>query len=107
MSLDVSLSKVMKTEVYSANITHNLAEMAIAVGIYEALWQPQIIKVKYANELIPTLTEGLKNLKSNPIYYKTFNAENGWGTDDDFIRFVEEYLNACKENPDAKVEADV
>ena len=35
MSLDVWLVEVLPTEVYSANITHNLNRMADEAGIYE------------------------------------------------------------------------
>lgn len=43
MSLDVYLSKEVTEErtVFSANITHNLGEMADKAGIYKALWRPE------------------------------------------------------------------
>lgn len=103
MSLDVTLKKVMPTEVYSSNITHNLNKMAAAAGIYEVLWRPEELDLKYASELIPLIEEGLNKLKADPDYYKTFNSPNGWGKYEDFVPFVEEYLAACKENPDAEV----
>lgn len=103
MSLDVSLSRVQETGVYDANITHNLGEMAIAAGIYKALWRPEEIGVYTASQLIPLLKKGLTKLKANPAEFKKYNAENGWGTYEHFVPFVEDYLAACKEYPDAKV----
>ena len=103
MSLDVTLKKVMPTEVYSSNITHNLNKMAEAAGIYEVLWRPEDLDLKYASELIPLIEEGLAKLKADPEYYKKFDSPNGWGKYEDFVPFVEEYLAACKENPDAEV----
>jgi hypothetical protein len=54
--------------------------------------------------LIEPLRQGLHNLKSEPERYKKFNPENGWGSYDGLVKFVENYLNACYEYPDADVE---
>lgn len=91
-------------EVYSANITHNLNTMAGEAGIYELLWRPDEIQITKAKELIDPLREGLHKLKSEPEKYKKFNPENGWGSYDVLVKFVENYLNACYEYPDADVE---
>jgi hypothetical protein len=109
MSLDVSLTRIVteRKEVYTRNITHNLNTMAEAAGIYKACWRPEeLFASPKAYQLIPLLEEGLAKLKANPEYYKTFNATNGWGIYEDFVLFVEDYLYACKEDPDADVEAD-
>lgn len=103
MSLDVILTAVRPTEVYWANITHNLNKMAMEAGIYEALWRPEEIGVTKAVELIEPLTVGLEKLKADPEHYEQFNAPNGWGMYEHFVPFVEKYLEACKENPDADV----
>ena len=123
MSLDVSLSRVsylsydkgatyteQKDEVYWANITHNLGEMARHVNVlhntlYEYLWRPEEIGIKNSSDLVYPLTIGLAMLKDNPEYYKQFNASNGWGKYEHFVPFVEQYLNACIENPDCEVYA--
>jgi hypothetical protein len=47
---------------------------------------------------------GLNDLKKRPLHYKNFNAPNGWGTYKHFVPFVEKYLNACKEHPDATID---
>jgi len=90
-------------EGYWANITHNLGQMADAAGIYEALWRPEELKIKKAKKLIPLLEEGLRKLKEDPEKYKKFNSPNGWGMYEHFVPFVENYLNACKENPESIV----
>jgi len=87
-------------EVYSANITHNLGKMAMDACIYEHLWRPNVLK---ANELIEPLRQGLHNLKSEPERYKKFNPENGWGSYEVFVEFIEKYLNACYQYPDSEV----
>lgn len=106
MSLDVSL-KVPPTKwvtVYEGNITHNLNAMAQGAGIYMELWRPEEMGITKAGQLIEPLTRGLKLLKSDPERFKRFNAPNGWGTYRDLVGFVERYLDACIENPDARVE---
>jgi len=105
MSLDVSLYVLRKKEVFEYNITHNLGKMAGEAGIYKHLWRPDEIGVEYACDLITPLKEGLDKLKENPEHYKTFNPENGWGNYGGLVAFVEEYLKACQENPDAEVSA--
>lgn len=103
MSLDVYLTAVRPTEVFSANITHNLGEMADKAGIYKACWRPEEIGAEYARDIIPLLEKGLEDLKARPEYFKQFNAPNGWGLYEHFVPWVEKYINACKENPDAKI----
>jgi len=90
--------------VFSANITHNLFEMAGKAKIYKYLWRPAEIGLKKANQLIIPLTQGLTLLKSKPMYFKTFNPPNNWGSYEGLIKFVEEYLEACKKYPEAKVD---
>lgn len=103
MSLDVTLTEMQPCAVFDANITHNLTAMADAAGIYEALWRPEELKIRHAVELIPLLEAGLANLKSDPEHFKQFNASNGWGLYEHFVPFVERYLEACREHPNAEV----
>ncbi len=91
------------TEIYSANITHNLTRMASAAGIYEALWRPGEVGITKAAQLIEPLARGLALLKADPAGFEALNAPNGWGRYEHFVPFVENYLAACRENPDADV----
>jgi len=90
--------------VYSSNITHNLNRMADAVGLYECIWNPDENNINTAKELIDVLREGLHLLKLEPEKYQQFNPVNGWGNYDIFIEFVSNYLDACYEYPNAKIE---
>lgn len=105
MSLDISLDEIRVTEVFEYNITHNLSEMARAAGLYNFIWHPQHMNIIKAEQLIKPLTIGLNLLKSDPDMFRPFNAANGWGVYEDFVIFVEKYLTACKEYPDANVNA--
>jgi hypothetical protein len=102
MSLDVSLS-TLDGEVFDANITHNLNKMAMAAGIYEALWRPDENNLNTAGQLIPLLEDGLAKMKFNPAKFKALNPPNGWGNYDDFITWIEAYLTACRKYPEASV----
>lgn len=103
MSLDVSLTAVRPTRVYGRNITHNLSRMAWEAGIYEHLWSPDEIGVTKAAQLVEPLRAGLARLLAEPAHFRKFNPANGWGNYDGLLAFVQEYLSACEENPDADV----
>lgn len=103
MSLDVSLTATVPTSVFSYNITHNLNEMAEAVGIYQHLWRPEELGITKASELIKPLTNGLALLENDPIRFKAFNPENGWGDYENLVKFVRSYLAACKQYPEAEI----
>lgn len=117
--------------VYDCNITHNLTRLADEASIYEALWRPfnlhpdyhkedyedefgrtdydaewefECSHTMYAKDVINILEKGLNELKDKPDYYKQFESDNGWGLYIQFVPFVEKYLNACKEFPDAIIE---
>ena len=113
MSLDVTLSAEIDLggpephgiSVFQRNITHNLGVMAEAAGIYKHLWRPEEIGIEMAGQLIEPLEQGLDRLKSDPAKYKALNPSNGWGDYDGLYRFVNEYLDACRKAPKAKVDA--
>lgn len=104
MSLDVYLSAVRETTVYSSNITHNCGAMAREAGIYLHLWRPEEIGITKAAQLIDPLRQGIGLLKSDPDRFRKLEPENKWGTYEDFVPWVEAYLEACIENQDAKIE---
>ena len=79
--------------------------MATEAEIYEHLWRPEEINISKAEQLIEPLTKGLFKLKADPDHFQTFNAPNGWGMYENFVPFVEEYLEACIKYPNATVTA--
>ena len=90
-------------EVYTANITHNLNNMADEAGIYQHLWRPDEIDIKKAKDLIEPLKDGLALLQSDPERFKAFNPSNGWGDYEGLVSFVGGYLTACYWFPEADV----
>jgi len=103
MSLDVRLMAVRVTSVFDYNITHNLGKMAEEAGIYKELWRPDELGITIAAELIKPLSDGLALMKSDPERFKKLDSPNGWGIYEYFVPFVEDYLNACIENPMAEI----
>lgn len=97
--------KIVQPCLYSANITHNLGKMAAEAGIYQHLWRPEELGIKTAGELVKPLTDGIELLESDPARFEKFNAPNGWGLYKHFVPFVREYLEACREHPNAEVYA--
>lgn len=104
MSLDVYLTATRDVEVHSGNITHNLAPMAEEAGIYKHLWHPEEMGITTAQQLIEPLSKGLALLRSDPERFRAFSPENGWGTYDGLVEFVQQYLTACVIDPDAVIE---
>lgn len=90
-------------EEFSASVTHNLAKMAEAAGIYLACWEPESVGVKTAGELAPLLRAGLFWLKRHEVDARKHDPENGFGDYAGFVEWVELYLAACVANPDAEV----
>lgn len=105
MSLNVSLTAVrtMKVIVFNETITHNLKKMAYKADISCYLWEPDENGIKTAGELIKPLKRGLKKLIDDPVYYKQFNPPNGWGNYNDLVIWLEKYIQACEDNPDAEI----
>lgn len=113
MSLDITLKmKACPTcgvgeDSYWANFTHNLSRMANEAGFYRELWHPEKVGVKTAGQLVEPLRKGIEKMKADPEHYRQFDAENGWGTYDQFLPILEELLEACEKYREAEVEVDI
>lgn len=108
MSLDVDLYVTIdgsSIRVFEANITHNLTKMAANAGVYYACWHPEEINATRAKHILPMLDDGIKALREFPDHYKQFAPENGWGTYEGFLAWLEKYAEACRKFPSARIEA--
>ena len=92
-----------RVRLFDANITHNLGQMAKAAGIYKHLWRPEELGITKAGELIDPLSAGLIILLNDPSEFKKLNPENGWGSYDGLVKVVRDYLEACREHPEAEI----
>lgn len=93
-------------ELFDANITHNLGNMASEAGVYGVVWRPEESEISQAQQLIEPLTAGIALMKADPERFKKLNAPNGWGKYKHFLPWLERYLEACKAFPEARVEAE-
>lgn len=120
MSLDVILTRKYhvsydggktleekEEELFSANITHNLTEMAEEAGIYNACWHPEKIGATKAKHIRQLLENGYAAMKARPEHFKRFDSPNGWGLYEHFLPWVKEYMEACVKYPDADIWAGV
>jgi hypothetical protein len=91
--------------VYDSNITHNLNKMADEAGIYGIVWRPEENGVEKAGQLIEPLRAAIAAMKADRARFEKHNAPNGWGMYEHFVPFLEKYLAACEQYPDAEVRA--
>jgi hypothetical protein len=81
--------------------------MASLAGIYDALWHPEKLAKERSYprgyDVLPALEEGLAWLLLNPTKAKEKNPVNGWGDYDGLVGFVQSYIKALDENPDAVI----
>lgn len=89
----------------SINITHNLAEMADALGCYKCLWRPEENSFSKARDIIEKLEYAINELKTNRKNYVKYDAPNGWGDTSSMLSFLSEVYEFAKEHPDATIEA--
>lgn len=105
MSLDISLMNKLEgceeyVEVWSANITHNVARMARAAGLYDVMWDSND---KKSRDIKPLLILGIKELKDNPEKYKAMNPSNGWGSYEHLLFCAENFLSQIKKYPASEI----
>lgn len=84
-------------------LTRNLTDMAKEAGLYLPVWRPEEAGIGRATQLIEPLAKGIADMKKRPDHYKQFNPPNGWGDYGGFVEFVETYLAACIQFPDATI----
>ncbi len=101
MSLDFDLVHIGECVDYSHNITHNLTDMADALGVYRILWHPEEIPGLKARDMIAPLNAAIQELTTNPDKYRQYEASNGWGTINNFLPWLKEVRNACEEYPES------
>jgi hypothetical protein len=103
MSLDVNIRAVVPTTVFDGNLTHNLGRMAAEANLYYPLWRPEELGLTKAGDLIPFLEAGLYKLTHYREDLEKHNPPNGWGDYHVLVRFVEDYLAACREFPEGDI----
>lgn len=109
-------SAYYEDDCWTANITHNLGEMANNIPIlfkdkkttlYYVCWRPEEIGVKTVGDILPLLIQGLHYMIGKRKELLQYNSPNGWGTYDSFMKFLLNYKQACEDNdPECLITAD-
>lgn len=102
MSLDITLTADEK--VFDLNITHNCNEMADFMGVYKEIWRPEELGITRAYEVKSALERSIAYLQTHDITH--LEPDNKWGTQDQFLGFLYEYLDLVNRYPNARIEAD-
>lgn len=102
--------EIETNEFWHGNITHNLCEMAedclssnnSDYTLYDLLWRDtqEPFTGDYLNVYIAYLAYCLYVLKDDPEHFKKFNPKNGWGTYEQLINFVKEFIKALVNIPE-------
>lgn len=110
---DADRAAFYETDCWSANITHNLGEMAAHVpvffnnvtNLYQACWRPEEMPITNTDDMLRCLTQGLMYMIANRKELLKYEAPNGWGTYNGFMKFILNYKQACEDNPDCLISA--
>lgn len=107
MGLNIYVSEMQYVTFQDFQLTHNLVPMAKEAGLYEALWCPSVFADKpEAQDLIYNLELGLTYLLEHPERCKRWEPANGFGSYDQLVSIVHDYLVTCKLYPDAIITVD-
>ena len=89
---------------FDCSYTHNITAMASEGGIYQCLWHHEERGITKAEQLIEPLSKAVLEMRINPARFKAHNPVNGWGNYDSWLEWCVLLLDACRDNPAAKVE---
>ena len=111
MSLDIDLVEKWEGVVFSKNITHNLGNMAnhVPIGnsatLYDIMWnlEDKFPNRTKAKQIAIPLTKELMYMSQNYDKLSEYTPENNWGSYYSLKDFVEQYLIAYCEYPNAKI----
>lgn len=56
-----------------------------------------------AGDWVDCLEAAVQNMRANPDTYRAMNPENGWGSYESALDYMQRVLDACRAYPDARV----
>jgi hypothetical protein len=86
--------------IHSWNVTYNLGTMLRAAGFPP--WRDLIGAP--AAEVAETLAKVAETLREDPDGFKQYNPDNGWGTYEGAVEFVESFRDGCANHPRATID---
>ena len=90
--------------VWTRNITHNLATMADACGVYKAVWRPDENGYETAASVKDVVDAAIYDLTSDETFDR-FAPSNGWGSRCGLIDFLKSLADAIRQHPTATLHA--
>lgn len=87
-------------ETIDYNYTHNVREMWLRAGCYDALYKSHGMR---AREVLPHLVAAVDNMRDFPDTYEPLNPANGWGSYSSALAWLCEVTKSCAANPDAMI----
>jgi len=101
----IRVGEFEKKYMFAANINNFIAAtIAKEAGIFNVLWHPRRNGFQYGRQIIDLLQAGLDHMQKNPEVYYAIDEKHGWGLSSEFLKWVNEYIEACKKYPDCKIE---
>jgi hypothetical protein len=99
--VDTGHSVEQSLELYDRNVTYNLSPM-----FYKAFDLEDGIRgldKMLCSEAAPHIEEAIRRMTTDKDEYVKLNPENGWGTYDGAMEFLNEWFDAVREHPKARV----
>lgn len=100
MSIDIYLS-VEGVCVYDCNITHNLAPMWRAAGVWNALYESHGQRAVAIRKMVDA---GVAAMRADPAKFRKLDSPNGWGIYEHALPFLEGLAEALARFPLAVIE---
>jgi hypothetical protein len=88
---------------FQTSITANLLNMGKRTGHWEFIWEPGENNIWFAYQMRPFLESAITFCLENKEFLSTFNHKSGYGTYEEFLTILQEYLEACKRWPLARI----
>lgn len=101
ISLEINTGKEMRKVVGVGNYTYNCAGMFVeASETGESLSELHGMK---CTEAEPIIAKAVENMQKDPQKYKAMEPDNGWGSYNGFLEYVETLLRECRQNPECTI----
>lgn len=103
MAIRVTLKDESLGRVFALDFDYDFREIILISTLMDILWNPEVLGIKYAVDLILPLTEGLKYIKNN---IDKFSKLSHWSQNrlSKFIAMITEYRDACEGHPFAQIQ---
>jgi len=97
--------EIRRSYTFAMNIEQFIAtQIAKDAGVFDVLYFPGRHGIHFAKDIIDHLQAGVDFIANNPNGFYELDKKHGWGLVAEFVKYIEEYIAACKLYPDYKIE---